>query len=58
MTPDGQLHSLATAVLSFDLAPDGTIIYTNGAEVFALSSNEKPERLCAHRMIQQVMAIT
>ena len=58
MTPDGTRPPLATAVLSFDLTPDGPIIYTNGSEVFTLSPNENPQRLCAHRMIQQVMAIT
>jgi len=57
MTPDGKLQPLATHVLSFDLAPNGTILYTNGSEVFTLPLDGKPERLCAHRMIQQVMAI-
>ena len=58
MSPNGTLDSLATAVLSFDIAPDGTIIHTNGAEIFTLSQGEKPERICTHRMIQQVMAVS
>jgi hypothetical protein len=57
MDADGKLTVLAPGVLSFDLAPDGTVVYTNGSEIFTISDGGKPERLCAHRMIQHVMAL-
>ncbi|HVT83315.1 MAG TPA: hypothetical protein VHM90_21930 [Phycisphaerae bacterium] len=55
MTEDGTLKSLATSVLAFDMAPDGTLVYSNGSEIFRLPPGGPAERVCAHRMIQQVM---
>jgi hypothetical protein len=54
----GKETVLAQGVLSFDLAPNGTVIYTNGSEIFTLAPDAKPQRLLAHRMIQQVMVLT
>ena len=55
MDHQGKVESLAKHVLSFDLAPEGEIVYTNGSEVFRVSAGQVPNLLCAHRMIQQVM---
>jgi hypothetical protein len=56
MTGEGKVHSIATSVLAFDLAPDGSLVYTNGSEIFVLPPGAKAECVCAHRMIQQVTA--
>jgi hypothetical protein len=53
---DGKVTSLAKSVLSFDVRPDGTVVYTNGSEIFSLTPGGNPERICTQRMIQQVMA--
>ena len=57
LQPDGSLQPLAKGVLSFDIAADGTVIYTNGSEVFTLGPDGAGQRLCAQHMIQQVLAI-
>jgi len=57
MDESGKSQSLAGGVLSFDLAADGTVVYTNGSEIYVIGQDGKSERVCAHRMIQQVIAI-
>ncbi len=56
MNEEGKLTSLATSVLAFDVSSDGALVYTNGSEVLSLRPGEKPQKICAQRMIQQVMA--
>lgn len=57
MTADGKTTTLAAAVLAFDLAPDGSLVYTNGSEIFHLSADGKPARVCTHSMVQQIVAL-
>lgn len=56
-TPDGQMQTLATGVLSFDLLRDGGVIYTNGSSVFRTKSGAEPERICEGKMIEHVVAL-
>ena len=56
MDENGKLTAHATSVLAFDISRAGTLVYSNGSEIFSLRAGNKPERLCSQRMIQQVMA--
>jgi hypothetical protein len=46
---------LATNVLSFDLSPEGDIVYTNGSSIFHLSPDGKKEKLVKDTMVEQVV---
>lgn len=52
--PDGKTKTLDDGVLAYDVAPDGTIIYTNGTAIFLLRPNGQREKILAERMIEQV----
>lgn len=58
MTSDGSQAVLAKGVLSYDVGSDGTVVYTNGSEIFHLPADGTPTRLCAQHMIQQVVALS
>ncbi|HEY1170758.1 MAG TPA: hypothetical protein VGH19_05250 [Verrucomicrobiae bacterium] len=49
---------LADHVLSFDLSPDGTVVYTNGSSIFQISPDGKKETLVKDKMIEQVVFLT
>lgn len=53
-TPSGEEHVVAEGVVSFDLTPDGGVIYTNGSAVFHVSPQGRRETLCRARMIEHV----
>lgn len=55
--PGGTTHSLANGVLSFDLAPDGSILYSNGSAIFHLEPGAKPARVFVGKWIEQVAAV-
>jgi len=46
---------LATNVLSFDLGPEGDIVYTNGSSIFHLTPEGKKEKVAKDTMIEQVV---
>jgi hypothetical protein len=54
--PSGEESVIARGVLAFDLAPDGTIIHTNGNAVFREAPNRKSERLIESQFIEHVVA--
>ncbi len=56
-SPDGAEKILARGVLAYDLAPDGTIVYSNGNAIFVLSADGKSRRLVVESMIEQVAAL-
>jgi len=56
MDDKGEITSLAKSVLAFDVAPDGTLVYTNGSEIFSLAADGGPQKVCGQRMIAHVMA--
>jgi hypothetical protein len=43
-------------VLAFDLAPDGTIIHTNGSAVFRETLDGKSERVVVSQFIEHIVA--
>jgi hypothetical protein len=57
ISPDGAQAIVAKGVLSFDLAADGTVVYTNGSEIFEIPPGGKEQRVLAHKMVERVMAM-
>jgi hypothetical protein len=52
---DGREEVLAEGVLSFDLHPDGGVVYTNGSAVYHRAADGRREQLCEGRLIEHVM---
>lgn len=50
----GQSKELAAGVLAYDVASDGTVVYTNGNAIFLLYSDGRGERVLTEAMIEQV----
>jgi hypothetical protein len=48
---------VASGVVAYDLAPDGTIVYSNGAAIFAVDASGKTERIHVERLIEQVAVL-
>ncbi len=48
---------LAKGVLAYDLAPDGSIFYSNGSAIFLRDPGGKTERLHKDRLIEQVIVL-
>lgn len=55
--PGGLETVLARSVISYDLQPDGSILYTNGSAIFRRSPDGSIEKLAKHSFIQQVVAL-
>lgn len=53
----GDAKVLAGGVLAYDIAKDGTILYTNGNALFLLHPNGKKEHLLNETMIEQVFFV-
>ncbi len=53
---DGNERVLATNVASYDLSPDGTIIYSNGRGVFVLDLNGAPQLASTQDFVGDVVA--
>jgi hypothetical protein len=53
----GEAQVLARGVLSFDLAPDGSIVYSNGSAIFQLDPGGTPARLLKDALIEHVVAV-
>jgi hypothetical protein len=54
----GAKEVLAKSVLAFDVAPDGSVLYSNGSAVHRLARGaRRPERVLVGRMIEQVTAL-
>lgn len=51
---DANPEVLARGVMSFDLASDGSIVYSNGSEVYTLAPGSKPERVIREDFIERV----
>jgi hypothetical protein len=54
---NGETKTLAGGVLAYDLADDGSVLYTNGNAIFLLRPDGRKERILSERMIQQVFFI-
>ncbi|HZS48375.1 MAG TPA: hypothetical protein VFC63_25115 [Blastocatellia bacterium] len=53
---NGQTEVVARGVLSFDLCPDDSIIYSNGSAVYRLDRDGKSSQLLKHQLIEHVVA--
>jgi hypothetical protein len=54
---DGKSAELASGVLAYDAAPDGTIAYTNGNAIYVLQADGRKERVVQEAMIEQVFLL-
>jgi hypothetical protein len=54
-SPQGEEHVLASHVASFDIAADGTVLFSNGYGVFALDGNNPPQVLLKDKLIADVI---
>jgi hypothetical protein len=48
---------LAKGVLAYDLAPDGSVVYSNGSAIFVRDAAGRTERVHVERLIEQVAII-
>lgn len=55
--PGGEIEVMAKGVLSFDLDPQGGLLFTNGYGVWHLAAEGKKTRVHKASMIQQVVAL-
>ena len=53
----GETKVLANGVLAYDLAPDGTIVYTNGNALFLLYPDGRKQHVLNEDMIEQVFFV-
>jgi hypothetical protein len=56
-SPQGEEHVLASHVASFDIASDGTVLFSNGYGVFALDGTSPPQLLLKDQLIADVIAV-
>jgi hypothetical protein len=55
-SPQGEEHVLASHVASFDIASDGTILFSNGYGGFALDGANPPQVLLRDTLVADVIA--
>jgi len=53
----GVTEVLAKSVLSFDIAGDGSLLYTNGSAIHRMKPGAASERIAVQKMIEQVVAL-
>jgi hypothetical protein len=54
---DGRTDTLARGVLAFDVASDGTVVYTNGNGIYRLGAGGKKDRIASGSGIEQVVVL-
>jgi len=57
-TPNGDEQVLATNVASYDVSPDGSIVYSNGRGIFALEPDGSSGIALRDAMVADVVAAT
>jgi hypothetical protein len=55
--PDGSERVLGKAALGYDLAPDGTVIFTDGKAIHRCTPDGKTEKLLEHFPIEKIVAL-
>jgi hypothetical protein len=55
--PSGGKEVLATGVLTYDVAADGTVLYSNGCSIARLTPDGRSERVLYGESIEQVIAM-
>jgi len=53
----GQTEVIARSVLAFDLAPDGSVLHSDGATITRLTPEGRSERVLNAELIEQVLAL-
>jgi hypothetical protein len=48
----------AKGVLAYDLAPDGSVVYSNGNAIYSLDTSGRTRRIVVESMIEQVVVLT
>ena len=56
-TPEGEETVLAERVLSFDVAENGKIVYTDGTVVFSRDEQGNVSEICSDRLIEKVILV-
>lgn len=56
-SPEGKIESLARQVVSFDLCPDGSIVYSNGSAVYHRPNGGPATVVARDGLIEQVIAL-
>jgi hypothetical protein len=55
--PGGQTETIARGVVAFDVARDGSVLYSDGATITRLTPEGRSERLLQADLIEQVLAL-
>jgi hypothetical protein len=55
---NGETKTLAGGVLAYDVAADGTVVYTNGNAIFLLPPDGRKQHVLNERMIEQVFIMS
>ena len=55
--PGHDAEPIASGVVAYDLAPDGSVVYSNGSAIFVLDTGGKSERIFVERLIEQVTVL-
>jgi hypothetical protein len=55
--PGGQCETIAGGVLTFDLAPDGSVLYCDGSSITRLAPDGRSERILKADSIDQILAL-
>jgi hypothetical protein len=56
-SPGGRTETVAKNVLAFDLASDGTVLCSNGAEILRIGEDGRSDRLMQGELIERVLAL-
>ena len=55
--PGSDPETLVKGVLAYDVASDGSVIFSNGSAVYGLDPDGRQERLFKDRLIEQVVVL-
>jgi hypothetical protein len=55
--PVGREEIVAKGVLAYDLAPNGSLVYSNGSAIYVVNPHGKTDRVVVESMIEQVVAL-
>ncbi len=55
--PGGHTETVAKHVLTFDVAGDGRILYSDGASIFQVNREGRHERILQAELIERVLAL-
>lgn len=56
-TSGGHTETIARGALAFDVVPDGSVLYSDGAAITRLSAEGRSEKLLEAELIEQVLAL-